>query len=235
MKIALFGYGKMGKIIEHLATKNGDEIVYVKTSKINKGNLDAATVAIDFSTPNTAYQNIKTCLIKGIPVISGTTGWLDKYDDIVAICKKNNGAFLYGSNFSIGVNLFFKINTYAAKLIGKFKNYNVHIKEIHHTQKLDAPSGTAITLAQKIAPFLKQKDWVLNKTVPDKITIEAIRKDDVKGTHYVLYKSNQDCIALKHEAFTREGFAQGALLAASWIIGKKGVFTMDDVLNLAED
>jgi 4-hydroxy-tetrahydrodipicolinate reductase len=235
MKIALFGYGKMGKIIENLAIKNGDEIVFVKTSKIHRGTLEEAAVAVDFSTPNTAFENIKVCLEKGIPVISGTTGWLEKYEEICAICQKNKGAFLYGSNFSVGVNIFFKINAYAAKLIGKHKNYNVRIQEIHHTQKLDAPSGTAITLAQQIIPFSVKKDWVLNKTEPSKITIDAIRKEDVKGTHKIIYESDQDSILLEHKANTREGFAQGALLAASWIIGKKGIFTMEDVLNLAED
>ncbi len=231
MKIALLGYGKMGKTIEQLAKKKGHKIVFILSSSKTEGNLSQADVAIDFSTPDSAFENIKMCLENDVPVVSGTTAWLDKYDEAVALCKQHNGSFLYASNFSIGVNLFFKINQYVAKLMQNREEYDVAIEEIHHTQKLDAPSGTAITLAQQILPFTQKKEWILDKEASDKITITAKRENEVKGTHTIRYSSLVDTVSIKHEAHSREGFALGALMAAGWLIGKKGVFSMEDVIG----
>ncbi len=231
MKIALLGYGKMGKTIEQLAKKKGHKIVFILSSSKTEGNLSQADVAIDFSTPDSAFENIKMCLENNVPVVSGTTAWLDKYDEAVALCKQHNGSFLYASNFSIGVNLFFKINQYVAKLMQNRAEYDVAIEEIHHTQKLDAPSGTAITLAQQILPFTQKKEWILDKEASDKITITAKRENEVKGTHTIRYSSLVDTVSIKHEAHSREGFALGALMAAGWLIGKKGVFSMEDVIG----
>ena len=231
MKIALLGYGKMGKTIERLALKQGDEIVYKRTSSFEEGDLKKANVAIDFSTHRVAFQNIENCLKNNIPVVSGTTAWLDKYNEAAALCKKYNGSFLYASNFSIGVNLFLKITKYAAQVMQPWSDYEVEMEEIHHTQKLDAPSGTAITLAEQILPYTLKNNWILNKKENNKLTIVAKREEDVKGTHIIKYLSPIDTITLQHKAHSREGFAKGALLAAKWILNKKGVFTMDDVLT----
>lgn len=233
MKIALLGYGKMGKTIEQIAIKRGHEIVL----KIDKDDTDyditKADVAIDFSIPSVAFNNISKCLNNNVPVISGTTGWLEKYNDAVTLCKENNGAFIYASNYSLGVNIFFELNKTLAKMMSSLKQYNVSMEEIHHTQKLDAPSGTAISLANDIISNNENfKDWKLNKHGESIIPITAKRIEDVPGTHTVTYESEVDIITIEHIAHNRQGFALGAVVAAEWIIGKTGVFTMKDVLNI---
>lgn len=232
MKIALLGYGKMGQIIERIAIERGHEIVLRKKSTDNYDGLKDADVAIDFSVPSAAVQNISTCFELGVPVISGTTGWLEEYDNMVALCTKNNCAFLYGSNFSLGVNLFFELNSYLAKMMSNLQDYKVSMEEIHHTQKLDAPSGTAITLANGIIDNSAYTEWTLDNAQNNQIHIDAKRVDSVPGTHSVFYDSAIDQIEIKHTAHNREGFALGAVVAAEWIQNKKGIFSMKDVLNL---
>ncbi|MCT8340891.1 4-hydroxy-tetrahydrodipicolinate reductase [Flavobacteriaceae bacterium TK19130] len=233
MKLAILGYGKMGKTIERLATDKGHTIVYKSTSDTHEGNLSEADAAIEFSVPEAAVDNITKALEADIPVVSGTTGWLDKYEEVTNFCKKRNGSFLYASNFSVGVNLFFGINEYAAKLMADWEEYDVSVKEIHHTQKKDAPSGTAISIAEDILKHShKKKKWELDVEDEDILTISAAREGDVKGTHIVTYASEIDTISLKHEAHTRDGFAKGAILAAEYIYNKQGIFTMKDVLGL---
>ncbi|MDR0195070.1 MAG: 4-hydroxy-tetrahydrodipicolinate reductase [Myroides sp.] len=232
MKIALLGYGKMGQIIERIAIERGHEIVLRKKSTDNYDGLKDADVAIDFSVPSAAVQNISTCFELGVPVISGTTGWLEEYDNMVALCTKNNGAFLYGSNFSLGVNLFFELNSYLAKMMSNLQDYKVSMEEIHHTQKLDAPSGTAITLANGIIDNSAYTEWTLDNAQNNQIHIDAKRVDSVPGTHSVFYDSAIDQIEIKHTAHNREGFALGAVVAAEWIQNRKGIFSMKDVLNL---
>lgn len=233
MNIALFGYGKMGKMIEQIALKRNHTIVAkvdVDTTEINYSEID---VAIDFSMPNAAYGNIKNCLEHNIPVISGTTGWLQDYQNAVDLCKEKNGAFIYASNFSLGVNLFFELNSYLAKMMASLKQYNVSMEEIHHTQKLDAPSGTAITLAEGVINETDYTNWKLDQAGEREIPITAKRIADTPGTHTVSYDSEVDGIEIKHTAHNREGFALGAVIAAEWIVGKTGIFTMKDVLNLS--
>lgn len=232
MKIALLGYGKMGKEIEKIALERGHEIVLRKTEENDYSGLELADVAIDFSIPTAATKNISTCFNQNIPVVSGTTGWLEHYNDMTALCKVKNGAFLYGSNFSVGVNLFFELNSHLAKLMSKIKEYSVSMEEIHHTQKLDAPSGTAISLAQGIIAETDYQQWTMDNATDTEIYIDAKRIEDVPGTHSVFYKSTVDEIEIKHTAFSRQGFALGAVIAAEWILDKKGIFTMKDVLNL---
>lgn len=232
MKIALLGYGKMGKEIEKIALERGHEIILRKTEDNDYSGLEDADVAIDFSIPDVATENISACLNQQIPVISGTTGWLENYDTMVALCNEKKGAFLYGSNFSVGVNLFFELNAYLAKLMTKVKEYNVSMEEIHHTQKLDAPSGTAISLANGIIAETDYTEWTLDNAEKNQIPIDVKRIDEVPGTHSVFYQSAVDEIEIKHTAFSRQGFALGAVIAAEWIVGKKGVFSMKDVLNL---
>ncbi|RSC93812.1 4-hydroxy-tetrahydrodipicolinate reductase [Tenacibaculum singaporense] len=232
MKIALLGYGRMGKEIEKIALQRGHEIV-IKTSGKEVYDITKADVAIDFSIPSSAYDNISNCINNNIPVISGTTGWLDKYNDIVDLCNDKKGAFIYASNFSLGVNVFFELNKQLAKMMSTLEQYNVSIEEIHHTKKLDAPSGTAITLAEGVIENTNQKAWELNeKTSEENIPITAIRTPDVPGTHTVTYNSEVDTIDIKHTAHNRQGFALGAVIAAEWLNNKTGVFTMRDVLNL---
>lgn len=231
MKIALLGYGKMGKEIEKVALERGHEIVLRKTSKNTFAGLENADAAIDFSVPSSAICNISECLNTNIPIVSGTTGWLDEYNKIVDLCHEKNGAFIYGSNFSLGVNLFFELNNYLAKMMSKFNQYQVSMEEIHHTQKLDAPSGTAISLANGIIANSNYKNWSLDNPTENSILIDAKRIESVPGTHSVFYNSAVDLIEIKHVAHNREGFALGAVIAAEWIIGKKGVFTMKDVLE----
>jgi 4-hydroxy-tetrahydrodipicolinate reductase len=233
MKIALLGYGKMGKVIEAIALNRGHEIVLRKTSTTTFEGLSTADVAIDFSIPSVAVDNITTCLEAGVPVISGTTGWLDHYDAMVALCKAQDGAFLYGSNFSLGVNLFFELNAYLAQMMAKFSTvYKVSMEEIHHTQKLDAPSGTAISLANGIIEHSAYDSWTLDQPADQQIRIDAQRIENVPGTHSVFYNSDVDFIEIKHVAHNREGFALGSVLAAEWLVGKKGVYSMKDVLSL---
>lgn len=220
MKIAILGNGKMGKRISELAKERGHSIIAVSSSENPAHALDvsSADVAIDFSTPTTAFNNISHAIKNGIPVISGTTGWLDKLSGIEALCTNKSGAFLHASNFSLGINIFFELNKKLAKLM-KNQNYESAIHEIHHTQKLDSPSGTAKTLA-------KQMDGILKNNTP----ITAKRIADETGTHTVTYSSSVDDIEITHTAKNRDGFAMGAIIAAEWIIGKKGVFSMQDVL-----
>lgn len=231
MKIALLGYGKMGKTIEHIAIDRGHTIV-IKADLGTQYNITEADVAIDFSVPESAFDNISNCIKNGVPVISGTTGWLNDYDNAVALCKEKNGAFIYTSNFSLGVNIFFELNKNLAKMMSALDQYKVSIEETHHTQKLDAPSGTAITLANGIIEETKYKKWTLDTPKLDEIGIVAKRIENVPGIHEITYESKVDVIQIKHEAHSREGFALGAVIAAEWIVGKKGVFSMKDVLNI---
>ena len=233
MKIALLGYGKMGKVIERIALERGHEIVLRKSSSTSYAGLENADVAIDFSLPTSAVANISECLNNGIPVVSGTTGWLEEYSNMVALCEQKNGSFIYGSNFSLGVNLFFELNNYLAKMMSKFKNYSASMEEIHHTQKLDAPSGTAISLAKGIIENSDYTNWTMDANPKEnEISIEALRIENVPGTHSIFYNSEVDTIEIKHTAHSRDGFALGSIIAAEWLVGKKGVFTMKDVLEL---
>ena len=234
MKIALLGYGRMGKTIEKFAQERNHEIVFILDKNEEKGSLAEAEVAINFSVPEAAVKNIKLALGKKIPVICGTTGWLDFYDEVTSFCNTNKTAFLYASNFSIGVNLFFKINELAAKLMKPHsEEYKPSIQEIHHIHKLDAPSGTAITIAESLVDTGHFSTWELNGTTDKKLNIESVREGEVPGTHSITYYSQVDEISLKHEAFSRDGFALGAVIAAEWILNKKGVFSMQDVLNIS--
>lgn len=232
MKIALLGYGRMGKEIEKIALQRGHEIV-IKYSGKEKYDITSADIAIDFSLPNVAYDNISNCLEHNIPVVSGTTGWLTKYDQVIQKCKEKKGAFIYASNFSLGVNLFFELNKQLARIMDNLEQYTASIEEIHHTNKLDAPSGTAITLAEDVIGNSSMNSWTLegdndNNNIP----ITAIRTPNVPGTHTISYNSTVDSIDIKHTAHNREGFALGAVIAAEWLLGKTGVFNMRDVLNL---
>lgn len=232
MKIALLGYGKMGKVIEKIALERGHEIVLKKGSQNNFEGLLQADIAIDFSLPHVAVENITECLNNNIAVVSGTTGWLEHYNTIVQLCEEKNGSFIYGSNFSLGVNIFFELNAYLAKMMKNLGQYKVSMEEIHHTQKLDAPSGTAITLAEGIINNSNYTNWTLDTPKENEIKIEAKRIGTVPGTHSIFYDSSVDQIEIKHTAHNREGFALGSVVAAEWLIGKKGVFTMKDVLNI---
>ncbi len=231
MKIALVGYGKMGKIIDGIATSRGHEIVSRLNETPTSENLNDPDVVIEFSNPEVAFQNIKTCLEQSIPVICGTTGWLTQKPEVERIAAANNTSFLYGSNFSLGVNLFFALNEKLADLMKNLGEYNVQLEEIHHTHKKDAPSGTAISLAEGIIKNNPNfSAWKLEETAEDQLGIFAIREDEVPGTHSVFYRSDVDEIEIKHTAFSRDGFALGAVIAAEWIQGKTGNFTMNDVL-----
>jgi 4-hydroxy-tetrahydrodipicolinate reductase len=232
MKIALLGYGKMGQTIERIALERGHEIVLKKDEFNTYEGLSNADVAIDFSIPAVAVENISNCFYANVPVISGTTGWLDRYDEMAALCKEKNGAFISSSNFSLGVNLFFGLNEYLAKMMSKFGSYSVEMEEIHHTQKLDAPSGTAISLAKGVIENSDYTNWTLEEAKENQIHIEAVRTENVPGTHTVTYSSEVDTIEIKHTAHNRDGFALGAVIAAEWIVGKHGIFTMKDVLEL---
>lgn len=235
MRIALLGYGKMGKTIERLAVERGHEIVLRISEDIDNADLQIADVAIDFSVPDAAFKNITTCFDKQVPVISGTTGWLKRYDEAVEICKKKNAAFIYASNFSLGVNLFFELNKQLSRLMNKVDEYKVSIEEIHHTQKLDAPSGTAITLAEQIIENSSKTGWKLDRAEENEIPVTAKRIENVPGTHTISYDSEVDTIRIEHIAHSRDGFALGAIIAAEWLQHKKGVYSMKDVLfNVTE-
>ncbi|WP_055448312.1 4-hydroxy-tetrahydrodipicolinate reductase [Lacinutrix mariniflava] len=232
MKIALLGYGRMGKTIETIALSRGHEIV-IKTSETVSSEITKADIAIDFSIPNAAFGNISNCINNNIPVISGTTGWLDSYDEIVALCEQKKGAFIYASNFSLGVNIFFELNKNLAKMMSALEDYNVDLEEIHHTQKLDAPSGTAISLAEDIIENHNSFNaWQLDGNEDKVLPITAKRIENVPGTHNITYKSEVDTIKIEHIAHSRQGFALGAVVAAEWLVGKTGIFTMKDVLNI---
>lgn len=238
MKIALIGYGKMGKAIEEIAFERGHEVVLrindLNLNDFTEENIKQANVAIEFTNPHAAYENIKFCLENGVAVVSGTTGWLNQLEEIKNICAEQNGAFLYASNFSIGVNLFFELNRQLAKLMEQHKDYSVSIKEVHHTQKLDAPSGTAITLAEQLIEHYPSKTkWVnYESDKPEELSIISEREDPAPGTHFVKYSSAVDDIEIIHTAHSRKGFASGAVLAAEYLLNKKGVYGMRDVLGI---
>jgi 4-hydroxy-tetrahydrodipicolinate reductase len=238
MKIALIGYGKMGQAIEEIALQQGHEIVLKinidNTEDLTRENLSKADVAIEFTHPGSAFENISLCLQYGVAVVSGTTGWLDKYPQAQALCQQYQGALLVASNFSVGVNIFFEVNKRLAALMAPLHDYEVTIEEIHHTQKKDAPSGTAISLAEQVLEKItRKKTWVnhLSDNV-DELEIISERIDPAPGTHKVKYHSTIDDIEIIHTAHNRKGFASGAVLAATFIKGKKGVFSMKDVLGL---
>ena len=230
MKIALIGYGKMGKEIEKISLAKGHEIIFKIDKDSNIKNISGADVAINFCTPETALQNIELGLKSSIPVVSGTTGWLSDFNKIQELSKKLNISFLYSSNFSLGVNLFFDLNKKLAEIMKKHDQYDLNIEETHHIQKVDKPSGTAITLAEGIIENGKYNNWSMDnekKSIP----IESKRIDNVPGTHMVNYSSEVDSIEIKHIAKNRTGFALGAVIAAEWIVNKKGVFEMSDVIK----
>lgn len=238
MKIALLGYGKMGRAIEEIAVQRGHEIVL----KVNIDNLEdntienirKADVAIEFTGPDTAFENIEKCFQAGVPVVCGSTGWLSRFAEAKDLCKEKNGALLYASNYSIGVNIFFAVNERLAELMASQPQYDVSIREIHHTQKLDAPSGTAITLAEQVLARTNQKTKWVKEDAGNKqdLIIKSERVDPAPGTHHVLYSSEVDDIEIIHTAHSRKGFASGAVLAAEYLYGKKGVFGMRDVLGI---
>ncbi|MDR2680448.1 MAG: 4-hydroxy-tetrahydrodipicolinate reductase [Tannerella sp.] len=243
MKTALIGYGKMGRIIEQIALKRGHVIV----SKIDIDNTDdfdsadfkSADVAIEFTTPATAFDNYRKCFAAGIPVVSGTTGWTARLGEIKKLCEEEGQTFFYASNFSIGVNIFFAVNRYLAKLMNGFPSYDVTMTEVHHIHKLDAPSGTGITLAEDIINELSRKEhWRLangkeeQPSGTENLVIHAIREGETPGIHEVRYESEADSITIKHDAKSRAGFALGAVLAAEFTAGKKGFLTMNDLLEM---
>ncbi len=238
MKIALIGYGKMGKAIEEIAVSKGHEIVLKidvsTTADFTKENIQKADVAIEFTGPHTAFENITKCIQWGVPVVSGSTGWLDNFEKAKKLCEEKKGCLIYASNYSIGVNLFFEINKQVAALMEPYENYDVTMTETHHTEKKDAPSGTAISLAEQIlAAIGRKKKWV-NESSRDAsdLIIRSERIDPAPGTHTVSYDSAIDSIEITHTAHTRKGFASGALLAAEFANQKIGIFTMKDVLGL---
>ena len=232
MKIALLGYGRMGKTIEKIAKNRGHHIV-LTVDDDQDYSLAHVDVAIDFSVPDAAVGNISNCLNANVPVVSGTTGWLAHYEQMTALCTKNNGSFLYASNFSVGVNVFFELNKKLAAMMQPLQGYEVFLDEVHHIHKVDAPSGTAISLAEDIAKINTAfNGWSLDEKKDKKIPIFALRENEVPGTHTVTYKSTIDTLTIAHEARSRDGFALGAVLAAEFIQDKKGVFSMKDVLGL---
>jgi 4-hydroxy-tetrahydrodipicolinate reductase len=234
MNIILLGYGKMGKTIEGIALGRGHQI----SARIDIGNqheLETAKgdVAIEFSHPDAAFNNINKCLERGIPVVCGTTGWLSQKSEIENLCKKKGGSFFYASNYSLGVNIFFKLNEHLAKMMSSFEDYSIALEEIHHTEKKDAPSGTAITLAEGVMNHVPRKNkWINSETkAHNELPIRSLRINDVPGTHTVTYSSAVDDIEIKHTAHSRQGFALGAVMVAEWIRGKKGVLNMNDFLK----
>lgn len=238
MKIALIGYGKMGKEIEKIALERGHEIalkIDVDNQKdLTVKNLKKCDVAIEFTMPVSAVSNYFTCFEAGIPVVSGTTGWLDRKEEVVAKCTETNGTFFYGSNFSVGVNLFFELNRKLAELMAPREEYDVEMTEVHHTQKLDAPSGTAISLADDILETLNtKKKWVNDQAAArDELNIKSERVGQIPGIHTIRYESDVDFIEITHSAKSRKGFAFGAVLAAEFCLGNKGILTMKDLLKI---
>ncbi|GHU55577.1 4-hydroxy-tetrahydrodipicolinate reductase [Bacteroidia bacterium] len=237
MRIALIGYGKMGKTIECIALERGHTIVSV-IDVDNRDDFDSeafrsAEVAIEFTTPETAVDNYYKCFASGVAVVSGTTGWLSRLDEVKKACTEGEHTFFYASNFSIGVNIFFALNKYLARIMNKFPSYDISMTETHHIHKLDAPSGTAITLADGIIEEIDHKNrWVLGKAEqPDDLSIEAIREGEVSGIHKIVYESDVDYIRFEHEAKSRAGFALGAVIAAEFTAGKKGFLGMDEMLT----
>jgi len=238
MNIALLGYGKMGKEIEKIALERNHNIVLkIDENNLNehtKENLSKADVAIEFSTPDSVIENIYRCFDAEIPVVIGTTGWYKNLEEIKSVCKNKNQAMLFASNFSVGVNLFFELNKQLSKLMNSYSNYEITMEEIHHIHKKDAPSGTAITLANDIVQNIERKNnWVNNPSEDTKdLVIKSVREDSVPGTHSIKYSSVVDDIEIKHTAHNRTGFALGAVLAAEFIKDKKGIFGMNDVLKI---
>ncbi len=233
MKVGLIGYGKMGKAIEEILVERGHEVVLKISHTPTTEELNDVEVAIEFSRPEYAFENLKVLLQSNIPTICGTTGWLEQQEEINQLAIDNNTAFLYASNFSLGVNLFFELNQQLARMMNKYRaEYNIHLEEIHHTQKLDAPSGTAITIAEGIMDQSSYDKWSMEEQGETIIPIEAKRIENVPGTHIVQYNSVVDTIEISHTAHSRKGFALGAVIAAEWIADKKGIFTMKDVLEL---
>lgn len=240
LKVGLFGYGKMGKTIESIAHEYGCEIVW-RIGSDNRAEADnpvflrTAEVIIEFTRPESAFENVMACLKAGVPVVSGTTGWLERLPVAQKFCIQQQGALLWASNFSIGVNLFFALNRHLARLMNAYPQYEPAVTEIHHTQKLDVPSGTAITLTEDIVSALDRKSgWKmaasLPETAPDIIPVTALREGTVPGTHILHWRGPNDTITLTHEAHSRAGFSAGALLAARWIYDRHGVFSMEDVV-----
>ena len=232
MKFALLGYGKMGKAIEQIALERGHEIVCKIDINLAEGKIQGADAAINFSIPNAAVDNITSALHQAVPVVCGTTGWLDAFPQVTHTAIENNTAFLYASNFSVGVNLFFKLNKILAQIMHTQKEYSVSMQETHHIHKLDTPSGTAISLAEGIIENSDLKQWKMNEGTKDSILIQSYRKGKIPGTHNVKYESLIDEITIEHKAYNRIGCALGAVIAAEWIVGTKGIFKMEDVLNL---
>jgi 4-hydroxy-tetrahydrodipicolinate reductase len=238
MKIALIGYGKMGKTIEEIAIQKGYEIVLKidlnNSQDFTEANLQKADVAIEFTGPHSAFENVMKCIEFGVPVVSGSTGWLDKWNEVTAACNKKNGCLVYSSNYSIGVNLFFELNKTLVQLMEPYADYDVSMTEIHHTEKKDAPSGTAISLAEQVLAAIGRKNkWVNAASAnADDLIINSERIDPAPGTHIVKYSSPIDDIEIIHTAHTRKGFASGAVLAAEFANKKSGIFTMKDVLGL---
>jgi 4-hydroxy-tetrahydrodipicolinate reductase len=235
MKVALIGYGKMGRTIERFAIQRGHSI----TVRIDKDNTDdiyselfkSSDIAIEFSVPETAFSNVATALNLGVPVVCGTTGWLDKLDEVKQLCESRKLAFIYSSNYSLGVNIFFYVNRKLAEVMKQYPEYAVSIEEIHHIHKKDAPSGTAVTLAEYILRQSNLAKWSLDNEV-NSLHISAIRKGEVPGTHSVMYENDIDAITIRHEAKSRDGFAMGAVVAAEFAQGKQGFYTMKEVLGL---
>jgi len=229
MKIGIIGYGKMGKAIEKVAIDRG-HLISFKTNNCDINLINDVDVTIEFSTPESAFTNIKNCIDSNVPVVSGTTGWLEDLDDIKKLCDKKNGSFLYASNFSLGANLFFELNKKLAHLMSDKNQYKTSIDETHHIHKLDRPSGTAITLADDIISNSRYKNWELDSSSKDKININSSREKEVNGVHKVVYSSENDIISIKHEALNRNGFALGAVISAEWLVNKKGCFSISDML-----
>ena len=235
MKIALLGYGKMGKEIEAIALQRHHTIVLkvdeTNSASITKTDLQQADVAIEFSTPHTVISNIKKCLDAQLPIVIGTTGWYDLFKDIENECQQKNGTIFHSTNFSLGINIFMKVNSYLAELMNKYTNYDVSMEEIHHIHKLDKPSGTAITLANQVLDKIeRKKNWSITNTDSQSLFIKDIREGEVPGTHIIKYTSAIDDIEIMHKAHNRQGFALGAVIAAEYIYNKKGIFTMENLI-----
>jgi len=235
MNIALFGYGKMGKEIEAIALKRNHNIVLKidkdNVNNINESDLKKADVIIEFSTPHAVLENIKKCINAQVPIVVGTTGWYDNFEEVKKLCSEKNGSLFHATNFSLGVNLFFKVNTYLAELMNKYNDYEVSMEEIHHIHKLDKPSGTAITLAEQIISKIdKKKKWSIEESNAETLFIHDVREGEVPGTHIIKYQSEVDDIEIMHKAHNRKGFALGAVIAAEFLNGKKGIYTMNDII-----
>lgn len=237
MKAAIIGYGKMGREIERILRERGHDVPLIidldNRSDLSAERLREVDAALEFSTPATAYDNIRACIDAGTPVVSGTTGWTGRLEELRTRCRERNGAFFYASNYSLGVNLLFRLNRQLAEMIGRVGGYDVRIEEIHHTQKKDAPSGTAITLAEEIIDRIGTKQRWVNRpaAAPDELEIDSLREGAVPGTHTVAYTSDNDVITLRHELKSRRALALGAVVAAEFLVGKHGVYTMDDLLK----